>query len=309
MFINLSLHLRALLLGFLSMMAFVAESRALNSVLNLTNQTIDTYTQTVTNNAVGGAFSNNPNVWFRRSISTDPVGSSGSGVYRDLYRVQLSGQTSSTVSEDGFNRNTSNAGDEFDESIPNGFNPYLRVSELVTDSSGGYYVFALDVNENSGSSNELISLDTVRVYTSSSNITDGTTINTVPELSGLGTLRYDMNAGSTSDDWNYVFLDYSLGAGSGKMDMYLFIPTSYFAAAASTDYVYLYSAFGRYPHLGSGRTAGLDTSDGGEQWSIPANAGNVQVLVPEPTTAALLLLGGTCCFVRRKRPQTLTSIS
>jgi hypothetical protein len=118
------------------------------------------------------------------------------------------------------------------------FNHEITVSQLPIFSIAGveYYSFFLDVNEdNSADGGKYLSLDQLMVITSSTpnqSITD-------PNL--LGTVRYDMDAGNAG---NAVLLDFSIGTGSGKADMRFFVPTAAFGGALSTDFVYLYSAFG-----------------------------------------------------------------
>jgi len=114
-----------------------------------------------------------------------------------------------------------------------------------------YFKLLLDINQTLNS--PLLSLDQLRFYTSP--MGSQTTTN----ISSLGTLRYSFSPGDA------VYLDDSRNrGGSGKGDMFAYIPTSVFAGTSSSDFVYLYSHFGN-THA---------TNDGFEEWS--------QVVAPVP---------------------------
>jgi VPDSG-CTERM motif len=122
----------------------------------------------------------------------------------------------------------------------------------VTRNGVTYYQFVLDVNESAGGGNEFVSLDDIRVLTS-------TTANQSSTPFPTGTLRWDMN------DADHVLLDFTVQAGSGFGDMRFLVPTAAFAGALSTDFVYLYSHFGE---LGVVSARNYGTSDGFEEWAI-----------------------------------------
>lgn len=260
------------------------------AVINLTDTTIDSHSQSVTNlhegtdPFVGGIIGETV---FRRPTAIDPR-NSGSGVYRDLYRIQDS-PTTATEPENGYNRDG-----VMDSAVPNGFNPFIRYSNLVEDSSHQYFVFSLDINENKGANNEYLSLDAFRIYCGGS--TDPNPLPTsVGALGDLGTLVYDMNA----DGQSFVLMDAGLAPGSGVQDLFVFVKKSLFTGAAAGDYIYLYSSFGQYEFLG-GAAQGFNASDGPEQWSLPT-AYLGQVEVPEPSTLLVVLLA--CAGVRLIAPR------
>jgi hypothetical protein len=100
---------------------------------------------------------------------------------------------------------------------------------------------------------------------------------------------------------NYrIDMDYSLAPGSGKMDMFLYVPTTVFDGALPTDIVYLYS------HLGLSEEGSWGISDGFEEWALYKGVPPIipPAPVPEPheygmaAVAFLLLVAG---FSSRKR--------
>jgi hypothetical protein len=177
----------------------------------------------------------------------------GTGVVNSFLRIQQ------TPTEEGYN--TSNPAFPFDEVPPaGGFTRDLQFGEL--QQIGGKFLFILDINEPSGDSQSLLSLDALQIYISDTG-SQNTTI-----LGDLGTLIYDLDAGEDS----VVLMDYDNAPGSGVSDMLMSVPTSVFAGVSPTDYVILYSAFGD-----------TDASqDGFEEWAH---------LVPEPGSGLLLGIG------------------
>ena len=156
-----------------------------------------------------------------------------------------------------------------------GFTRDLEFGEL--EASGGNFLFVLDINEPSGSSQSLISLDAVQIYISSTG-SQNTTV-----LGDLGTLVYDLDAGEDSE----ILMDYDNAPGSGVSDMLMSIPSSVFAGVSATDFVILYSAFGD-----------VDSSqDGFEEWGHLTNVN----VIPEPGTGLLLGTGLLGLAWRRRR--------
>jgi len=77
---------------------------------------------------------------YRRPVNADES-NSGSGIFRDLYRVDEKKPTASNPAE-GYNRDGG-----IDGVVPNGFDPVIRMSDLVEDLTGTAYVFLVDTNE------------------------------------------------------------------------------------------------------------------------------------------------------------------
>lgn len=156
----------------------------------------------------------------------------------------------------------------------------------------GYRQFSLDINESTSGTNPLLSLDQVQLFvTSNASLTGyNPTSGTFPTGA---TKIYDTDTPSgspTSNNW--VKLDYTLsGSGSGRADMLMYVPDSYFMAGGATtsSYVVMYSKFGTV----FGSDNGLYASAGFEEWSIN-NISTTSVPIPPqsvPVPTAAWLLG------------------
>ena len=155
------------------------------------------------------------------------------------------------------------------------------MTTAVTINGQNYFKLLLDVNE-PGGSKSTVSLDSLQFYTSS----QGSLVTT--DISTLGTLRYSLSPG------DQILLDAARNHGSGSGDMYAYIPVSAFAGTASTDFVYMYCAFGN-----------TDPSQGGfEEWALVVNP------IPEASTlfpiVGLLAAVFSTQFVRRRQLQHLS---
>jgi len=143
------------------------------------------------------------------------------------------------------------------------WNTTLRLSDLaVIDINGkSYYAFELDANE-PGAGKSLLSVDNVRIYTSTSDNT-GLVQNNEANLDLLGDkLRWAMNdpltpqgadtsgAGNYNiDNWikldsNQSDVDAKSNGGSGISDMILYVPTDAFKEAGADDFVWFYNLNG-----------------------------------------------------------------
>lgn len=201
-----------------------------------------------------------------------PDQSTGTGVIDPFLRIQANG------TEQGYN---TDAGTPFDTKAGI-WTHNLLMSDLVTETIGGvsYFEFLLDVNQTSA--NPLLSLNNIQIFTSAS--APGTST----DLTTLGTLRFNNDVGADGD--TTVELNYGLNPGSGAGDMYLYVPTSFFAGASANDYVIFYSAFG----------TGNGSNDGFEEWALVTDGSTT---VPDGgTTVGLLGMGmlGLGLLARRK---------
>jgi hypothetical protein len=183
----------------------------------------------------------------------------GTGYIDPFVRIQKKGQ------EEGYN--TSGRPFPFDEKEPLNYTHDVQMNQLspVTINGVEYYQFLLDINE-PGNTKAYLSLDELQIYTSA----EGS--QRTKNVSSLGTLRYDLDAGG--DNW--ILLDASRNSGSGSGDMYAFIPTSRFAGAKPSDYLYLYSHFG-----GVEPSKSEDSEAGFEEWAMVSGAASF----PCPTAA------------------------
>ena len=193
-----------------------------------------------------------------------------------------------------------------DNGSSNTFNHEITLATVPVQTIGlvDYYSFFLDINEEGNDSDKYLSLDNVMIFTS-------TVANQSSEPLPVGTLRYNMDAGSD----NTVLLNFDLEPGSGRADMELLVPTSLFTGALGSNFVYLYSIFGGVgTNPGAGFPAGnYAASDGFEEWARgtgtfeeppPPPPPDIDS-VPEP--ASLLLVGSglaAAAAARRRRRQS-----
>ena len=228
---------------------------------------------------------------FRRVAESDDD-SAGSGNFRDLYRLQAN------PTAQGYNREV----DGMDSSTPNGFNSDIRIFDLLTDNSGLFHVFAIDVNESGNASNRFISMDKFQLYVGGS--TDSTPLPTTEGsfegLNGLGTKVYDMDDNEDST----ILMDASLSSGSGKVDMFVFVSVALFKDLPKNSLVYLYTEFGSYTE--ASLTIDFSASSGHED--IAVHATNPDLVIdsgptpfPEPSTGMLGALGLLMMLRRRNR--------
>jgi hypothetical protein len=210
----------------------------------------------------------------------------GTGVIQPFLRVQAS------PSEQGYN---TSGGTPFDDKA----GPWthdIQFSDLqstaVNVNGTTYFKILVDLNEPNGSKST-ISLDHLSFYTSATG--SATTTN----ISSLGTLRYDLDAGGD----NQVLFDAARNHGSGSGDAYLYIPASAFAGTNPNDFVYMYVAFGAADTM----TNPDGTAGGFEEFTL------VQNLTPVPEMSALfpivglLVAVGSTHVLRRRRMTRVSS--
>jgi hypothetical protein len=226
--------------------------------------------------AVGGSFT---------VVQISPQ-STGTGVIDPFVRIQRNND------EEGYN---TSAGTPMDTKPPEGFTRALQLSEIPIVNLGGvnYRQFLLDINESSGSDNELLKLDQIQIFMSANQAPDGLTSSGAPPALTFpaGTEIFKMSAVGNAD---LILLDYSLNAGSGSGDMFLYVNSALFVGG---PFVTMYSHFGHPPP-----NDGWDSSDGFEEWAV-LKADNPPT-VPEPTSLLLVglgLVGLAADRVRRSR--------
>jgi hypothetical protein len=166
-----------------------------------------------------------PTVFGDAIFTVDYTQTAGTGTFEPFLTIQADGV------EQGYNSSTPN----FDTKREPQYNHELRLSDLTTTKFNGveYYSFLLDIDEPNNPNTSMISLDALKIYTSS------TLQGAVSDVSTLGTLRFDLDLPTDS----YIKYD-DLDSGSGQADVAFFIPTSSFLTASPTDYVYMYQKFG-----------------------------------------------------------------
>jgi len=211
-------------------------------------------------------------------MQINPDISAGTGVFDSFARIQKNGVEAGFNTDGNLEFDTKSG--PFTHSLP------LDTIPLIEQDGTSYREFCLDINQNG---NQTLSLDIFRIHLSS--VSDLTGYQ-VGNPSAFGTLIYDFD--STEDSW--IALDYSLNPGSGRSDMVMLIPDSWFEGAE--QYVYLYSEFG-----GQGGSYAAD--DGFEEWGVGAGA---EPIIPEPATILLLGFGGLLLRRRQAFPKRLGKI-
>jgi len=200
----------------------------------------------------------------------------GTGVYNPFLTVQNSPW------EQGYNSSTGN----FDTKREPQWNHEIQFSDLQATTINGvqYFGFSVDINEPGGNKSG-ISLDGLRVYTSSTTQSSTSTNSSGFFNGSLGTLRYDLGA-------NQVLYD-DQNTGSGGGDINIYIPVSFFAGTQANDYVYMYQRWGN---------SDANTSNGGfEETSL------IRGLTPVPEMSALfpivglIVAVGSTSLLRRRR--------
>ncbi len=209
---------------------------------------------------------------------------SGTGIFG-----RSSGGVFLTIQNNGVEQgyNTSAGGVMDTKRVPQ-WNHEITIGSLgvVTIGNKDFVPFLLDINESASNKKNLLSLDDVKIFTTSATGVSDPTVGSLVSDSRL-TLRYDMDAGGN----NSVLLDYNrIGGGSGSADMALFVPLSAFSGVGLNQNLYLYSKFG-------GDLANGDADAGFEEWT----QGKGTSSIPEPATFSLVSLCALACVIRRRR--------
>jgi len=259
-----NLHIQRRILPILAVAAgLLPASNVFGTEINLvTGTTINGVAATTFGSFATGTSAGGQNTRYEL-IDTIPA---GTGVFQPFLSYQRRG------TEEGVNTSQGGSGQGFidDKRVPQ-WTHDLHLNELgtITRSGVSYYAFELDANETGvGNPNRLLSIDDIRIYTSSSSpfnsIANDNQLHTAINGDTLGTLRYAQN--EPNGTANFVLIDASRRtegstSGSGSSDMLVLVPQSLFAGAGANDFVTFYTINGVHDE------AGDDGSDAGfEEW-------------------------------------------
>lgn len=203
----------------------------------------------------------------------------GTGVYNPFLTIQNKGW------EQGYNSSTG----AFDTTREPQWNHEIRFSDLQATTINGiqYFGFSVDINESNNT--PLISLDALRVYTSSTLQSSTSTDGNGFFNGSLGTLRYDLGANQL------IYNDKDSGSGEGDINIY--IPVSFFAGAQANDYVYMYQRWGN-----------SDSSDAGfEETALIRGIAPIPEMSTFFPIIGLLVAVGSTHVLRRRRMARVAS--
>ena len=227
------------------------------------------------------------------AVFTNQSGNGGTGIFNTFAQLQHNGI------EQGYN---SDAAPQFDEKTSHQHNHSILLADVpifVGDGTGGtvegvvYREFRFDANE-VGGVGRLLSLDKLEIwqeesgsltnFTSAGSAAAGVHYASGPGFAGTHTdyLAYNLDQGG--DHW--IAIDSGLSSGSGKGDMRVFIPDSYFINDAAHRYVTLFSQFGA-------QGGNYGASSGYEEWGVnstSAGSGNTATFLLNKTAS---VPGGT----------------
>jgi hypothetical protein len=226
--------------------------------------------------------------------NTNLVQTAGTGVIDPFLRVQQNG------TETGMN--TDLAPQAPYDTKAGIWTHSLTYGQLAIVNKGGidYYVFTLDINESAGGVDPFLTLNQMRIY--STDASAGGALADEPAVVGAAGSTLHYNLDGTQDQT--IYMNYSVSnTGSGESDVDFYIPTSFFAGASSTDYLYMVINSGL-----SGDTNGLDSADGFEEvraffgtttttsssttsTTSSSTSSTTTSTVPEPGTIALFGMG------------------
>lgn len=207
----------------------------------------------------------------------------GTGVIQPFLRIQANGV------EQGYN---TSGGTPFDDKA----GPWthdLKFSDLqstaVAVNGTTYFKIMVDLNEPNGQNRSTISLDRLMFFSSS---TGGAT---TENISQLGTLRYDLDAGGD----NQVRFDAGRNHGSGSGDAFFYIPASAFAGVGADEYIYMYVKMGDSDDDGS--------AGGFEEFTLVRNMTPVPEMSALFPIVGLLVAVGSTHILRRRRMARISS--
>lgn len=220
--------------------------------------------------------------------NTNLVQSAGTGVLDPFLRIQANN------TETGMNTDAQTPPDDTKSGI---WTHSIQVGDLQVVNKGGvdYYVFSLDINEPNNDPDWFLTLNELKIHTVDASA-GGALATEADVIAAAGhTLNYDMDG--TSDQT--IYMNYGVSnKGSGETDIDFYIPTSFFAGADASDYIYMVANFGL-----AGDTNGLDSGDGFEEihaltgttttssTTSSSSTTSTTSTAPEPGTIALFGMG------------------
>ena len=203
----------------------------------------------------------------------------GTGVYDPFLTIQ------NKPWEQGYNSSIGN----FDTKREPQWNHEIKFSDLQVTTINNIQYIGLSVDINESNSTPLISLDALKIFTSSTLQSSTSTDGSGFFNGSLGTLRYDLGNNQV------IYNDQNTGSGGGDINIY--IPLSFFAGTKADDYVYVFQRWGN-----------SDSSDAGfEETSL------IRGLTPVPELSALfpivglLVAVGSTHVLRRRRMARVSS--
>jgi hypothetical protein len=229
--------------------------------------------------------------------------STGTGVIDPFLRIQQK------EAEQGFNTSLETKWD----TKPGTWTHAITLGGIPIIDIGGtpYREIILDINQDKGASNELLSLNQIQIFLSKGTPTGDRTDAALTTPAGNVPVIYfpDLSPGTVTnevfrmafaddppmpDTRNSIELNFALNPGSGWGDMRLFVPNSNFTGYSDDWNFILYAQFGNPPGPN-------DSNDGFEEFAVWDKG--TPPSIPEPTTLLLLGTGlaGIGLLARRKK--------